>query len=62
MSKKTYDVTYTADALAHICVEAENEEEAIRIANERKYDLTWKDFDVSDSAVPVFCDIEESDN
>ena len=37
-------------------------EEAIKIANEKKYDLTWKDFDVSDSAIPVFCDIEESDD
>ena len=59
MSKKKYDVVYTADFLAHIYVEAENEDEAVRLASGQKQNLTWKNFDIDDSFCPAFCDVVE---
>lgn len=61
MPKKKYDVVYTTDALAHICVEAKNEDEAVRLASEQKRNLTWQDFKINDNFYPTFCDIKELD-
>ena len=61
MPKKRYDVVYTADFLAHVYVEAENEDEAVRLTSEQKQNLTRQDFDIDDSFYPAFCDVVEVD-